>query len=300
MKITKRLYAYPVLAADKDDYRKAIFSVEMSEHMELTDFVLHFSVQLTSESLIHMIGQGEAEYLIHIECSSTAFRKAYHFASPQFEVRIPLEKINHMVEIVAFVVTKKHISGFHSEEWVDDFSGLQFDLEKGSILAYQNLPNLSIAKSMHQSAAQPSLFYVRKRQDDGRQGMQLFLEGDKILISLLEPEYRLYQQFNNDTEMQPVLNAMLILPALVYMFEELDQEYEEDATDRHDYTGCAWYEALEQSYRSRGKDFEETLRDRNRTSFDKAQEVMEFPVAKALASLQTIRNDFGDDGEDDV
>ena len=103
MKITKRLYAYPVLAADKDDYRKAIFSVEMSEHMELTDFVLHFSVQLTSESLIRMIGQGEAEYLIHIECSSTAFRKAYHFASPQFEVRIPLEKINHMVEIVAFV-----------------------------------------------------------------------------------------------------------------------------------------------------------------------------------------------------
>ena len=55
MKITKRLYAYPVLAADKDDYRKAIFSVEMSEHMELTDFVLHFSVQLT-RSPIRQIG----------------------------------------------------------------------------------------------------------------------------------------------------------------------------------------------------------------------------------------------------
>lgn len=297
MKITKRLYAYPVLAADKDDYRKAIFSVEMSEHMELTDFVLHFSVQLTSESLIHMIGQGEAEYLIHIECSSTAFRKAYHFASPQFEVRIPLEKINHMVEIVAFVVTKKHISGFHSEEWVDDFSGLQFDLEKGSILAYQNLPNLSIAKSMHQSAAQPSLFYVRKRQDDGRQGMRMNLDSDKILLSLLETEYRLYQQFNNDPEMQPILNAMFILPALVYLFEELDQD--EDETEKHDYTRYAWYKALEQSYRSRGKDFEETLQDRERTSFEKAQEVMEFPIAKALASLQTIRNDFSDDGEDD-
>ena len=297
MKITKRLYAYPVLAADKDDYRKAIFSVEMSEYMELTDFVLHFSVQLTSESLLRMIGQGEAEYLIHIECSSTAFRKAYHFASPQFEVRIPLEKINHMVEIVAFVVTKKHISGFHSEEWVDDFSGLQFDLEKGSILAYQNLQNLSIAKSMHQSAAQPSLFYVRKRQDDGRQGMRMNLDSDKILLSLLETEYRLYQQFNNDPEMQPILNAMFILPALVYLFEELDQD--EDETEKHDYTRYAWYKALEQSYRSRGKDFEETLQDRERTSFEKAQEVMEFPIAKALASLQTIRNDFSDDGEDD-
>ena len=297
MKITKRLYAYPVLAADKDDYRKAIFSVEMSEYMELTDFVLHFSVQLTSESLLRMIGQGEAEYLIHIECSSTAFRKAYHFASPQFEVRIPLEKINHMVEIVAFVVTKKHISGFHSEEWVDDFSGLQFDLEKGSILAYQNLQNLSIAKSMHQSAAQPSLFYVRKRQDDGRQGMRMNLDSDKILLSLLETEYRLYQQFNNDPEMQPILNAMFILPALVYLFEGLDQD--EDETEKHDYTRYAWYKALEQSYRSRGKDFEETLQDRERTSFEKAQEVMEFPIAKALASLQTIRNDFSDDGEDD-
>ena len=297
MKITKRLYAYPVLATDKDDYREEEFAVEMRETMELTDFALHFSVQLTSESLIHMIGQGEAEYLIHIECSSTAFRKAYHFASPQFEVRIPLEKINHMVEIVAFVVTKKHISGFHSEEWVDDFSGLQFDLEKGSILAYQNLPNLSIAKSMHQSAAQPSLFYVRKRQDDGRQGMRMNLDSDKILLSLLETEYRLYQQFNNDPEMQPILNAMFILPALVYLFEELDQD--EDETEKHDYTRYAWYKALEQSYRSRGKDFEETLQDRERTSFEKAQEVMEFPIAKALASLQTIRNDFSDDGEDD-
>lgn len=123
------------------------------------------------------------------------------------------------------------------------------------------------------------------------------LDSDKILLSLLETEYRLYQQFNNDPEMQPILNAMFILPALVYLFEELDQD--EDETEKHDYTRYAWYKALEQSYRSRGKDFEETLQDRERTSFEKAQEVMEFPIAKALASLQTIRNDFSDDGEDD-
>lgn len=294
MKITRRLYAYPVLAADKDDYVNSTFTVDMSENTDLNNLNLHFSIHMDSQTIDHLIGTGQARYLIHIECSSTAFRTAKQKSEKEFDVSIPLDKLNGTVELVAFIVTTKEIADFRSQEWNADFDGFSFDLEKGAVLAYQNLPNLEITKNIEQLIKQKSIFSVYKRAGSDAKGMNINADNDTILIGLQEEEYRIYAACSTKSTLQPILNAMTVFPAMVYILEELNLESNE--VNGHDYTKYLWYKSLVRAFKSRGRDFTEFVEDNGRPAFEKAQELMEMPVGKALFA---IRN-FIDDTEGDA
>ena len=84
--------------------------------------------------------------------------------------------------------------------------------------------------------------------------------------------------------MQPILNAMVIFPALIYVFEELKQYGE----DKIDYTGRKWYKSLVKSYQKRGENFEAKIE--SELSISLAQEAMEFPLSKAFANISALED----------
>ena len=75
MEIRNRLFPYPVLCMENDDYIGSTFDVQFSQTEELKDIVLQFEVELDNDELLDLIRQGKADYLVHIECSNTSFRK---------------------------------------------------------------------------------------------------------------------------------------------------------------------------------------------------------------------------------
>lgn len=83
---------------------------------------------------------------------------------------------------------------------------------------------------------------------------------------------------------------MLILPALVYVFEELKQENGEEL-----YRNKEWFLALEKSYAKRGISLMDEVLNSDKESYQLAQEAMELPISKALnqipAFFDTIEED---------
>lgn len=70
MNITKRLYTYPVLSEERDDYIDSIFDAEVQYKMNgVNNLLFNFDIEMDNKDLQSMILEGEAEYVIHIECA---------------------------------------------------------------------------------------------------------------------------------------------------------------------------------------------------------------------------------------
>lgn len=237
-----------------------------------------------------MILNGQAEYVIHLECTTTAYREVLYSVSNYIEHEIPIGRVNGRLEAVAFIILKKRVTNFYSEDWVEDFNGVTFDLLQGSILAYKNLESLLLTKDYEEFSNANSIFTVYKRITDDDKPAEISLDSSKIRIGLGTRDYDTYARYSVKTELQAIFNSMLILPALVYVFEELKQENGEEL-----YRNKEWFLALEKSYAKRGISLMDEVLNSDKESYQLAQEAMELPISKALnqipAFFDTIEED---------
>ena len=137
MKIERRrLFPYPVLAAERDDYKTCTFSVKVESSADAAGNLV-FAVKLSTDcaELNRLIANGYAEYLFHVECPTTIYRQAFTNAAGDFTCKIPPAHVKDRLYLVAFIVLRRAVKNFSCADWNDDFDGLTFDLQRGSILA---------------------------------------------------------------------------------------------------------------------------------------------------------------------
>lgn len=293
MNITKRLYTYPVLSEERDDYVDSIFDAEVQYKMNgVNNLQFDFDIEMDNKELQSMILSGDAEYVIHIECANTSYRTAIFDISNHVSKEIPVGRINGRIEIIVLIVTKKDISHFTNSKWDDDYLGLSFELSKGSILAYKNIPVIDIVKNYEEFNSANSIFKVYKRLTTEPKPMEVDLSTAQIGIGLGMQEYEIYSRFCDKEELQPILNSMMVFPALVYVFEELKQENGID-----NYAGRNWYISLLKAYEKRGVDLEDELVKSDKTSVQLAQEAMELPLNTALRKIADLFEN-GEEEED--
>ena len=293
MNITKRLYTYPVLSEERDDYVDSIFDAEVQYKMNgVNNLQFDFDIEMNNKDLQSMILAGDAEYVIHIECANTSFRTAIHDILNHVSKEIPVERINGRIEIIVLIVTKKDVSHFVNSNWDDGYRGLSFELSKGSILAYKNIPTIDIVKNYEEFNSASSIFKVYKRVTSEPKPMEIDLTTAQIGIGVGLQEYEIYSRFCDKEELQPILNSMMIFPALVYVFEELKQENGID-----NYSGRNWYVSLSKAYEKRGVNLEDELLNSDKTSVQLAQEAMELPLNAALRKFVDLFEN-GEEEED--
>lgn len=108
MNITNRKFVYPVLNEEKDDYKESLFNVDFENSMDgINSLKLTFDIAITCPELEQMILNGQAEYVIHLECSTTAYREILKTVSKHVEHVIPIGRMNGSLDVVAFVILKK-------------------------------------------------------------------------------------------------------------------------------------------------------------------------------------------------
>ena len=291
MNITKRLYTYPILSEEKNDYNSSVFDVDFQYRMSgVNNLQLEFKITLDNEELRNLIIDCKTEYVIHIECSNTAFRTTLHSITEQTSIDIPAGRINGKLEIIALIILKENIKHFINSDWNNDYDGISFDLAKGSILGYKNLPALDIVKNYEELTTASSIFRVYKRITTEEKPMNVDIDSNQIKIGLGTQEFETYSRFCKKIQFQPILNSMIVFPALVYVFEELKQETGIEANE-----GKAWYIALNKAYEKRGINFIDEIKDELKSSVQLAQEAMELPISKALSMFTELFENMEDE-----
>ena len=161
MEIKNRLFPYPVLCEDTDDYTSGGFTVDTEiVSQDMHSLVLKFHMNLDNPGLKTQISQGRAEFIVHMECSNTAFRTVIHTFSDEEVYRINNSKINGEVAFLGMVVSKTDIQFYRNNTLNPDYDDIDLMIPRAAVMAYYNMPKINVLKNYEELAQEESLFSV--------------------------------------------------------------------------------------------------------------------------------------------
>ena len=280
MEIRNRLFPYPVLCEDTDDYVEGEFHVEASlEEQRLSDIVVRFDIHLDNPGLQHLINMGKAEFVIHLECSNTAFRTVIRTFSDTERYRIMNSRVNGNINFLAMIVAKENIGHYSNPALNEDYEGITLNISKASILGYENMSPIHIAKNYEELAEKDSIFSIVKQtrlDQNERKPISFSLDSDRIKIYVDEEVYASYIRYK---EMQSLMMSLLVMPALTYMLETLMREGTEQ------YESDYWFIKLQKFYKLRGKDFIQDIVYGDVLISEEVQEMLQLPISSTMLSI---------------
>lgn len=286
MEIRARLYPYPVLSSDTDDYTRSSFSFDVTATQQVREVCLNISISLENEELQRRIDKNEAEFLIHIECSRTSYREAIVTSDTNISKLVTDKKLHGNVSVCVFIVASKDIQDYTNANFNEDYEGMTFDVEKGGILAVGGQWSVQVKKETEDLTRVPSIFMICRGPDAVEDCMDINIDGDKIRITLSESSFRDYKLLCSNQAKLSIFYSMVIVPALIYAFENIRKD------DLSVYEGRRWFKALKRTLAKYGIVLDkETIESKH--SYYLAQKLMDSPINKAFAAalLEPIVDD---------
>ena len=292
MEIRNKLYPYPVLSDQTNDYVNSSFTMELIASHGINEVCFSITLMLKNSGIERLIKDKSAEFVIHIECPYTSYREVICTDDVKVTKNIPEHRLNGKVFVCAFILAKEELIGYANDCFCSDFKGMSFDLERGSIIAIGGEEKIiDVQKEVEELNKIPSIFTICKRPDNSDESMKISLDGaEKITISLSNQGFVRYKQLLSNPIMEPVMHSMLIVPTLIYVFEKLKQDGIDNYEDRK------WYRSIERSLR---KCFDNLyLADllEQFPSFELAQKSINQPINRSF-DLLVSRNALDDEEE---
>ena len=285
MVIKDRLFPYPVLCEDTDDYVEGSFhsNIELvNSDAVVTD--LRFNIELNNPGLRALISRGQAKYVIHLECSNTAFRTVLPSFSDVINYRLMNKNVSGDVAVLVMIVAEEKIPFYTNPTLNEDYTDVDLVIERGSILAYENLQPIRIHKNYEELGERDSIFtIVREDRMDSNEEKAIWFnaEGDKIQIFVNEDVYSSYTNYCSNVAMRPFVLSVLVSPALTYVIELLRQNEE----DIPSYASYHWFMKLEKYYRLNDKDFIEDVILGGKYISEIVQEMLQFPLSNTMIDI---------------
>ena len=93
------------MCEDTDDSIEGEFFVEAKlVEQGVNDILVQFDMHLDNAGLQSLINTGQAEFVIHMECSSTAFRTVIRTFSNTEQYRIMNSRVNGDINLLGMIV----------------------------------------------------------------------------------------------------------------------------------------------------------------------------------------------------
>lgn len=275
-----RHFPHPVLSNYRDDYIESSFNNTLEIEHIADKLVFKFDCSLFNEDIRMLINDKKASLIYRIESPQTMYREVFKASIGECKIYIDESSLKGKISVESYIVALEDIDKFKSDKFHSDYEGLIFDLVRSDILAIGEKFNFRLDKDIEELYNIPSIFLI-SRVDDENQGMRISFEGEKINIILNNEDYIYQQNLSTVPTYQPILHAMIIMPALIYLFTDLQDaeeiRFEELAEKR-------WFKSLDSILRKIDLALE-SYYIRQEGPYKLAQLILDNPLNRALKSL---------------
>ena len=236
---SNKLFPYPVLWEEKDDYkRNDTFSLIANYSTFPKKTELQIVVDLKNNQLLSLVGS-VIDVVCHIECPATKYRNSFILKIGDNVITIPSNELNGKVEIVAVLQSKCKIEKYRNEDFNDFYKDISFDIEPYSILAISSQYSIQIDKENDNLSNVSSIISVIP-DSENKKAMTVSCENpNKIYIKLPSKSYSHYSAISKNESYNELIFSLLIVPALVSVFDYLIKAEEFDVFE--DYR---WFRGL--------------------------------------------------------
>lgn len=293
MEIKCKLYPYPVLSSYSNDYRTGAFDATIDIVHDGYDLRIDFLATLTCQSLQECIKRGSAKFVYHLECAQTGFRKVIQTGKVSEAYTLQSKDVNGKLQICLFIVAAKDLKAYTSSDFHEDYQGITFDIEAGCVMAVGKMVTVDISKDIDDLANTPSIFNITKNPDENCKQMLVDMFQRKIVIKLPLTDFYSYKALSASPLTQPILNSLTVVPALVYVLEELRALPTQERSENSD---MLWYKVLSKALLTQFDCDIESEEFNDQNCLVLAQKLINNPVTDAFTFLTSS---FGAAGGDE-
>ena len=304
MQIAKKIFPYPIINRESQysTYNNSNFSLELEEiDSERIFYLKQVRYSTDSELLKKLIDDKKVEVALIIECSETIYRKKIILNEEGID--IPLNKSDFSGRVVysIYAYTTQDIILETSEEFLEDYQGINYDLEKYSIIAADDGRTIYMNHEETEDNVVKSIFSVIPSLDNNDNVYHVDYEtGKKITISLSENDFNNYNEMFNIDTYKELFFSVLLVPSLTEALTRckmlvVNDEYELDDVEQ----AYKWFKSIIMAYEKQiGKEF--TVEDFKEISpVVLAQQLLGKPLSQSLKTILTSSRTPKNAGDDD-
>lgn len=290
MLIKNKYFPYPVIALGNDSYSTATFNSDVDYELNGYHIRFYLKASTNNDEINDLIKSKKASFVHHIECAQTCYRHIVSTEDEETAFSIHQSKLNGCVQISTLIVANEDINGYKNTDFSADYRGFSFNIKKGCILAIGGCVELDINKQKDELENTSSIFSIVPELDPNETIINVDINSTKpkIIIRIPIKGYYIYKNLSSNLELQSIMHSMIIIPALVQVFDELKAT----RYNLYDYedSNCRWYNALKKACKQLKIEIDEQGLE-NLDSYRTAQQIMDSPTMKALNYLAGGNND---------
>ena len=282
MLIRNKYFPYPVIAKGNESYATATFTSDVD--FEKNGFHIRFILKASSnnEGINELIASKKASFVHHIECVQTCYRYAVITQEEEEVFQIHQSKLNGAVQISTVIVANEDLKGYKNADFSADYRGFVFNIKKGCLLAIGECIEIELDKQKDDLENTSSIFSIVPNLDPNEPIINVDVSStkSKIVIRIPIKGCNIYKNLSANLELQSIMHSMIIVPALVQVFDELKASRHE----LYNYSDCRWFKALTKACKNLKIELTEQSLE-NFDSYKTAQLLMDSPTMRALAYL---------------
>ncbi len=231
-----------------------------------------------NEVLAALVVDGKAEFLCEATCSSTLYRKLFKGSFNEFNFEIPKKHVRGTVYFTCLLVAKIPIIEYQNNKTHPDYSGFNFDIETGDVLAFFGEFNFNADINYQKLKAVSSFMEVKENKDDKAVFTNIDLNKSKIEVQLPSEDYVLFasDSISKEQKFAPIFHASIVLNALLMALYNFDSHH-----------GMVWAKVIEYRLKSE-KQFENLSIEEKENIPEIAQRLLGNPFRRLINELQAI------------
>ena len=266
-------WPHPVLSPPEfnDDYSEAEFQVDVSCRQAKDGMAISVvaDFELSQPDLLMLVDERVAAYVLLIKSSKTHYRKEFTSFAPRITEEF-FGELSDRVEILSFLVSVKERRGFFSSNWNPDFTSYTFDLEIGTILAF-DWPKDYWVNAVDERSITAIIELIPTEQANGF--WKCNFDNNRVQVMLSKSDYTRVRnardKMKNSPDGQYIMNG-IYLPVLIHLLSFADNS-------GHSYQDYRWWSSLNNRLEKAGcKAIGAANADRELD----AQKLLDFPFAK--------------------
>ena len=287
MSLQNRVFPYPVLRLHNSDYMESGYISEIDLLDRVTNIVVACRSKIDNPDLKRLLDKGKIEFVYRIECPKTYYREIIKTSDENIRFRLDNNNLLGKVYIESLVVAKEHIKDFSSQDFHQDFKGIEFDFSLGNILGVGKSIQFQSDKNINDLYSVDSIFSIVRRDVDQEDGMRVDINGrGKIQVSLSKLDYNKYALLVKRPAYKSILNTMIVLPALIWAFESIRLSEEFYESNRE----ARWLKSINIVLEASNLALTPEAVERS-SSFELAQNLLGMPLYRSLDGLGNIEEE---------
>ena len=196
--------------------------------------------------------------------------------------QIHQSKLNGAVQISTVIVANEDLIGYKNSDFSADYKGFSFNIKRGCLLAIGACVEIELNKQKDELENTSSIFSIVPNLDPNETIINVDISSTKpkIVIRIPVKGCNINNNLSTNLELQSIMHSMIIIPALVQVFDELKAS----RFELYNFSDCRWFKALTKACKNLKVELNEQSLE-NLDSYRTAQLFMDSPTMKALTYL---------------